>query len=437
MADSLLDFTQQQAVFSVSEFLDLTNEILQPLRVTVQGEITSITPRGRTTFFSIADASGTNAKLECLIFQYRSRQLGFQLAEGMELQLVGQPNIYKPMGKFSFVVDHASPVGEGALQQAFEALKKQLAEAGFFDPDRKQALPEYPTKIGVLTSAQGDAQQDFLTHLGQFGFQIQRFDVRVEGIQAIDSIVSAITWANQQPDPAEVLVLTRGGGSLESLQAFNSEPVAKAILASKIPVVSAVGHENDVTIADLVADVRASTPTDAGKILSQHWTQAADTVARAQTELVHRFQLQLQRQSQQVYTQTTTLLSLVTKHFQAVRYQLRQFQVSFERWQRVAQETSQTLRRHSQQLAQLFQFQLRQQRQLLTHYRQQVTAADPKRLLQQGYSIVYTSAGQVVRSVSDLTPHQELTTRLADGHVTSSITTVTPRKDDDDPIKKN
>jgi exodeoxyribonuclease VII large subunit len=402
------------AVFSVAEFLDLTNELIKPLRVTVQGEVTSVTPRGRTIFFSVSDPS-ESAKLECVMWQYRYQQLGFDLVEGAEVKLVGQPNIYKPMGKFSFVVDYASPVGEGALKKAYELLKQNLAQAGFFDPERKQALPAYPHQIGLLTSKNGDAIKDFRTHLGKFGYQILHQDVRVEGVAAIDSIVSAIEWFNQQARPVEVLVLTRGGGSLESLQAFNSEAVAKAIFASKIPVVSAVGHENDVTIADLVADVRASTPTDAGKILSQQWQQAETTLGHYQRTMIQAMSQTIAGYRRQYLTYWQSMVRSVRYLFDQFAGQQRQFGFSLKSFQR---SLSQRRAMISELLAGpmvRYQHQLVLTKQQLASFHQQLALSDPQLKLKQGYSIAFDQQGKVIKSTRQAVVGQEISLKVYDG----------------------
>lgn len=416
LPDTMPDFLAD-ATFSVSEFLDFTNSLLQPIKATVQGEITSVSHRANATYFSLNDKT-EKAKLDCVIWKFRLNQLSFDLVEGQEVQVYGSPNIYKPFGKFSMVVDKVSPVGEGALKQAFEKLKLKLEKAGYFAIERKRVLPDYPQKIGVVTSEFGDAIKDFRTHLGEFGFQIQLGDVRVEGLQAIDSIVRTIRWFNEQSDPVEVIVLTRGGGSLESLQAFNSEEVAKAIFSSRIPVVSAVGHENDVTIADLVADVRASTPTDAGKILSQYWRalegqllaseELLESVIRSlfaktrtqlhtlDTSLEQNFSHQLGQERQKVAHLQILLLSNIQRFFDQVQLLSARFQSNFMVWGRALQRLQGEVSRHEKEAIRDFQVQLQRSQEKLKHLSAQLQQADPEQKLKQGYSIVRNARGEVV-----------------------------------------
>jgi exodeoxyribonuclease VII large subunit len=265
-----------ESVYSVAEYISLLNIQLKPLKATIQGEIGKINYYPRAVYFSLFDKDRT--VLNCVAWPGRLQSLGIKLKEGMEVTIQGYPDIYPMSGQLKFKADVITPVGEGALKLAFEKLKKDLEAQGYFRPERKQVLPPHIERIGLITSASGVVIRDFLTGLGDHGLHISFYDARVEGLHAIENIVSAIQWFNEHPQGVQVLVLARGGGSLERLQPFNSLEVAKAIYSSKIPVMSAIGHELDVTIADMVADVRASVPMDAGKRLSESWVQAGERI---------------------------------------------------------------------------------------------------------------------------------------------------------------
>lgn len=432
------------AVFQVSEFLDLLNTMFKPLRATVQGEITSLKVRGGHTYFSVTDPQD-QAKLECIVWKFRAAKLDFKLEEGMAVQMVGAPNIYKPFGKLSFIADYVSPVGEGALRQAFEKLKQRLEQSGYFDPDRKQSLPRYPQNIGLITSAQGDAIKDFRTHLGEFGYRLQHYDVRVEGVNAIDSIVEAIKWFNAQPpsQAVEVVVLTRGGGSLESLQAFNSEPVAQAIFASKIPILSAIGHENDVTISDLVADRRGSTPTDAGKILSQYWREADGLLEQTQERLVERWYASWQELAQRVRYHEFHLLSRWERWCQSLLHQLEQYEQGYGKfitqvrhhlstkesdwqqqqrwWWRQWQQQQRDLTKYSQDLPLIFERWQRQWQQRLDQVDAQLKLSDPQLKLKQGFSIARLKNGTVVRSATQVNAGDAIDIQVHQGLINTTV----------------
>jgi exodeoxyribonuclease VII large subunit len=265
-----------ESVYTVAEYISLLNVQLKPLKATIQGEIGKINYYPRAVYFSLFDKDRT--VLNCVAWPGRLQSLGIELKEGMEVTIQGYSDIYPMSGQLKFKADVITPVGEGALKLAFEKLKKELEAQGYFRPERKQVLPPHIERIGLITSESGVVIRDFLTGLGEHGLHISFCDVRVEGLHAIENIVSAIQWFNEHPQGVQVLVLARGGGSLERLQPFNSLEVAKAIYGSKIPVMSAIGHELDVTIADMVADVRASVPMDAGQRLSASWRKAGERI---------------------------------------------------------------------------------------------------------------------------------------------------------------
>ncbi len=350
-------------------------------RVLVQGEITRVDRRAGYTFFTLKDTK-QEAILSCFAWEYRLSLTSFHLKEGQEIQVFGFPEIYVRTGRFNFHVEQILLVGEGALQKVFEALKKQLEQLGFFAPERKRPLPRLVKSIGLITSAQGDAQKDFFTHLGKHGFEVYFFNVKVEGLYAIEEIVRALRYFNEESNPPEVLVLIRGGGSLESLQAFNSEAVARAIFASKIPVLTGIGHEKDFTIVDFVADARASTPTHAGRILGDPWSEV-------EVELEHAGQI----------------LAVALQH-------------TAGRAKDAVDGVAKTLEEQRTQLFARF-------KDYLAGEEQKLNLASPLHRLRQGYSITMEALSRkVVRRVRDTYVNQELLTKVYDGEFVSKVTLV-------------
>lgn len=377
---SLHDQFFTDKVYGIGEFLEQINLLLAPIHITIQGEINSVTERGSAVYFTLSDPK-EKATLNCIVWKNKMRSFGFELREGLEIKVVGAPNIYKPFGKFSFTADYISPVGEGALKQALEQLKLQLETEGYFASERKRPIPSYIQSLGLITSEHGDAKKDFLTHVGNHGISIRFFDVRVEGVQSIPTIVQAIRWFNEHMPETEVLVLTRGGGSLESLQSFNSLEVARAIFSSRIPVLSAVGHENDVSIADLVADLRASTPTHAGKILGTPWEQAPEKIDTMQNEMLYAFR------------QTAHKLTLKLQSVQ-------------------------------QHMMYAYEQRLRDTRQFIDSVGHLLKLADPKHLMKQGYSLLYTQTGMLITSISGISPKDTIEVQLHDGSLQSTVSSV-------------
>jgi len=254
--------------YSVTEFVGFLNAALNeavfPDGVAIEGEVAEYrVSQGKWIWFLLKDNSSV---LPCFGTVWKLRQ---PLEDGLQVRIYGQPKVHERSGKFSVVVDRVEPVGEGALKRAYELLRKTLEREGLFDPVRKRLLPKFPRRIGLVASRESAAYSDFLRILGNrwSDTEVNSVHVQVQGKDAVDDIVSALSFFSAHPELADVLVLTRGGGSLEDLQAFNSEEVARAVFSSKVPVVVGVGHERDETLVDFVADVRASTPSNAAEIV--------------------------------------------------------------------------------------------------------------------------------------------------------------------------
>jgi exodeoxyribonuclease VII large subunit len=270
----------EQAVYTVS---DLTAQIKGTLqesfpRLWVEGEISNLaTPRSGHTYFTLKD---DRCQIRAVMFKYVGRRLTIRLEHGMNVLVRAALSVYEPRGEYQLIVDYVEPRGAGALQLAFEQLKARLAAEGLFEAEHKHPLPLFPRKIGVVTSGTGAAFRDILNVIGRrfANVHILLAPVRVQGAEAPGEIVRAIEMLNRLPD-VDVLIVGRGGGSLEDLWAFNDEAVARSIFASRIPVIAAVGHEVDYTIADFVADLRAPTPSAAAELVVQNKENLRHTVS--------------------------------------------------------------------------------------------------------------------------------------------------------------
>ena len=262
-------------ILTVSQLNRSTSQLLAEhfLSVLVEGEISNLsTPSSGHLYFSLKDA---HAQVRCAMFKTQQRKLGFKPENGKQVLIKAQVSLYEPRGDFQLIVEHLEEAGDGALRRAFEALKLKLSEEGLFNPVHKKAIPTLPGTIGIITSPTGAAIKDILTVLKRRfpAIPVIIYPVAVQGSNAKYEITQAITLANEH-EYCDVIILGRGGGSLEDLWAFNEEIVARAIFASTIPIISAVGHETDITIADYVADYRAATPSVAAEQASpdqQEW----------------------------------------------------------------------------------------------------------------------------------------------------------------------
>jgi exodeoxyribonuclease VII large subunit len=252
-------------IISVTQFLGIINETLgfaYP-QVVVEGEVSSFkVNQGRWVFFDLKDEANV---LACFM---TVQQLKLPIEDGMKVRVTGSPKVTK-FSKFSLTVRSVELAGEGALRRAMELLKRKLESEGLFDPARKRPLPAFPQRLGLITSGTSAAYSDFVKILNARwgGVEVLLADVSVQGAAAPDQLVGALEYFNQLRDPVDVLVLIRGGGSLEDLMAFSTEPVARAVAASRTPIVVGVGHEIDFSLADYAADVRAATPTDAARLV--------------------------------------------------------------------------------------------------------------------------------------------------------------------------
>ncbi|WP_045224574.1 exodeoxyribonuclease VII large subunit [Methyloterricola oryzae] len=292
------DDAQERRVWTVSELNGSARLALSSHfgTVWVEGEISNLaTPSSGHLYFTLKDR---DAQVRCAMFRGSARGLGTRLANGASVLVRAQVSLYEPRGDYQLVVDRLEELGDGALRRAFEALKRRLDAEGLFAHDKKRPLPSLPRRIGVITSPSGAAVHDILTVLRRRfpALPVILFPARVQGNEAAQDIARAIALADRS-GLCDVLILARGGGSLEDLWPFNEEIVARAIFACRTPLVSGVGHEVDVTIADLVADLRAATPSAAAEAVSPERTEWLERVASLENRLLRQLRRGLQRQS--------------------------------------------------------------------------------------------------------------------------------------------
>lgn len=436
------DENQKEKVFSVSEYINFINQILIPQKAIVVGEVSSVKFHDNYSFFSLQDKN-QDALLNCFVWQNRLDNFGIELKEGMELKVIGFPKIYEKTGTVSFQVDHLGLIGEGALKLAFEKLKKKLEKEGYFDEDRKKKVPEYVHNIGLITSKYGDAVKDFRTNLGNFGIKINFFDVRVEGVYAIDDIVSAIHWFNENFAEIEVLVLVRGGGSLESLQAFNSEPVAKAIFSSRIPIITGIGHENDITIADLVADERTSTPTGASRILSDPWRNALTLLTNLQTNISSRILISIRQYKNMIINNNEEIISsfnrfiknkiqriddiqaLLRSQFINLLNQAKDIQNRFlNNWEKLKNQfnaINHKIKSHGYFLLFVSKQWFEKNTKNLSNLAEKLALGSPEARLKQGYSIITNIDRRVIKSNKQIKVGDSLNLKFYQGRASSKV----------------
>jgi exodeoxyribonuclease VII large subunit len=298
---NLFDLTPERRIWKVSELTERISELLERAfpDVWIQGEVSNFhSAQSGHLYFTLKDAS---AQIRCVCFRDQARTLKFRPEDGLLVTLRGSLGVYEVRGEYQIYVSYIEPVGAGALQLAFEQLKRKLEAEGLFDEERKKPLPVLPGCIGVVTSPTGAAVRDILRVLKRrfANVRVQLFPVKVQGEGAAKEIAAALGYFNRAKF-ADVIIVARGGGSLEDLWAFNEEVVARAIAASEIPVITGVGHETDFTIADFVADVRAPTPSAAAEIVVRSRQEFERHIAEYQRRLAQQIRYLLSQRRHRV-----------------------------------------------------------------------------------------------------------------------------------------
>ena len=433
---------------TVSELNHQARHLLESsfMQVWVEGELSGFSrPSSGHWYFSLKDQK---CQIRCAMFRGANQRIRTLPREGDQIRIRGKVTLYENRGDFQIIVEHLEPAGLGALQQAFEALKARLQGEGLFDPARKKPIPATPRHIGVITSPTGAAIHDILTVLKRRcpAIPITLYPTAVQGQAATADIVQAIDRA-QRHGLADVLIIGRGGGSLEDLWCFNEEAVARAIAACPIPTVSAVGHEVDVTIADFVADLRAPTPSAAAEKISpdqQDWlrrlTEQQGRLGQSARRLLQRLDNQLGHLSARLRDPRRELLEkaqrmdeLELRLNKAIRDRLdQQKQKTDYLLQRMsAQSPRRTLKTASEQTQQLEErltlaarHLLRQKDERLQHIAQTLHVVSPLATLGRGYAIVRDDQGRIVRKAGDLETGDQITARLGRGSVSAQVTEI-------------
>lgn len=413
----------------------------------VEGEISNLArPTSGHLYFCLKDSS---AQIRCALFRNTGRLLAARPQDGMRVLVRARVSLYEGRGEFQLIVEHLEEAGEGALRRAFEALKSRLAEEGLFQAERKKPLPALPRRIGVISSPTGAALRDILTTLRRRfpAIPVLLYPVPVQGETAAQKIADAITLASSRRD-CDVLILARGGGSLEDLWSFNEEVVARALFACAIPVVSGVGHETDFTIADLVADVRAPTPTAAAELVSPDQAEWRALFTQREARL-RKLMRRFLAESQQHVDWLSTRLVRPDRRLQLARERLESlyrricFMQSTTRARKAAallvqhthlrrlspqsrlHERQQQVRRAGEKLSAGMRTRLAQTEQRWRHAAQVLNAVSPLATLERGYAIAQRAGdGSLLRRADQVQPGEAVYLRLARGHVDCRVENV-------------
>lgn len=444
----LLQWEPQRRLFSVSEINARIRGLLDEefSDVWVSGEISGV--RLATSghyYFTLKDES---SQLKCACFRMSARYLKFKPQDGVAVLARGRIDVYEARGEYQLLVEALEPQGYGALQFAFEQLKKKLEAEGLFAKERKRALPKFPSRIGLVTSPSGAVIQDMLRVLERRfpGLHLRLFPVMVQGEGSIDAVCKGLRYFSET-GWAEVVILARGGGSLEDLWTFNEEEVARAIAGCSIPVISAIGHETDFTIADFVADLRAPTPSAAAELVICTREELLQQISGCRKHLEQAIRYRLSQSSRRLHEQgVDRTISLLHRSIGRSQQRIdeleyaardnarRRLKQTREQWKSLDErlhkmdlrlrfaEFRSRLEAATDQAARSMHLRLSRLEGQLAPLQAHLTQLSPVKILERGYAIVQDAEGRVIKSADQAPPGTNVRLRLAEGERQAKIT---------------
>ncbi len=445
-----LQTKQEREILSVGELNKRAKRLLEsqfPL-LWVEGEISNFAqPSSGHWYFTLKDQQ---AQVRCAMFRNRNQRLQFRPNAGDQVLARARVSLYEGRGEFQLIIDHLEEVGDGALQRAVEELKNKLSEEGLFRAQHKQELPTLPRHIGVITSPSGAAVHDIITILKRRfpAILVSILPVSVQGEKAPEDLCQAIHFANQQAEklqpPLDVLIVGRGGGSLEDLQAFNDEGVARAIFNSKLPIVSAVGHEIDFSIADFVADARAATPSAAAELLSpdqEHWlgtlqgieillSDRMKALLNAKQQQVNWLHKRLRHPGSRLLEQAQRLDDLemhlknaIQRHLLMAQHRLKELlnRLNTQSPEQSFETTSIQINNLKQRLFMQMSCKLQEKKMHLLNATQLLETVSPLATLNRGYAIITDSQRNILRESSSVKVGEQVTARLSTGQLHCTV----------------
>jgi len=408
---------KKEKVYSVSRFLNLINKTLTDKTATVKGEVSSANLKGHL-YFSLKDEKDESL-LNCFMWSSDYLMAGLELKEGMEIKVHGYPEVYKKSGRLTFRVDAMELASdEGALKKAYDELKNKLEKEGLFALERKRKLPKYPVKIGLITSRDGAVINDFLNNIGRFGYQIIFHDSRVEGVMAVRDLIQAVHYFKKRK--VDLLVMIRGGGSLESLQAFNNEALIREVIDLPMPVICGIGHDKDEPLLALVADRAVSTPSIVAREINYSWERALDKIRTDQINIERVFERYLRiaqekiecgmlcckGQYEEALNQTNAVLQKFGKNIMSLEYVIKNIKSVLD----LAPKT--IINKQAREIRNL--------EKKISEYNKLINYQDPKRQLKLGYSLTRIK-GKVVRSGRQVSQGDKLEVEFFDSKVVTEV----------------
>lgn len=415
---------KEEKIFQVSEFNEFINIYLGKVgEVVIEGEITECKINQNKWLFITIKDNTSSVEVFGVTFQIS----GYSVLEpGMLVHVYGSPSLYPKTGKFSVHAKQIVPAGEGALKLAFEKLKEMLKKEGLFDEQRKRIIPEFPERIGLITAKDSKAYGDFIKLLGNRmgGLKIFFYPVNVQGKNSARSIVEAFNYFNNKHLDLNAIVIIRGGGSLEDLQSFNDETVARAIFSSKIPVICGVGHEDDLTISDLVSDRRASTPSNAAELLVRNRSDVLFEIKHNNQTIYDKLINLLNDDNNKIRKCVHSLENAINYQTSIIRSAISTFIKNFSLFKHEIIDLEQNLHVVKGRILNGSNFWLKQQQLRIENVVRLLNSFDIQKVLKRGFSITFDNNGRVLKTIKYLNKDSHITTNLFDGKISSQVLNV-------------
>ena len=383
-------------IFSVSEFVSFLNIGLKSSKAKIIGEVGEVKagPTGHV-YFTLKDEKNQSI-INCIVWKSRYNLYGIKLQTGMKIIVFGYPEIYPPSGRLSFITEVIELAGEGELKKQYDELKKKLEKEGIFVKEKKRPVPKYPQRIGVITSKQGAVLADFLNNIGKFGFKIKMIDSRVEGQEAVRDLLASIKTFRKKD--IDALIIIRGGGSLESLMPFNNELLVREVANFPVPVIAGIGHDKDVPLAALAADVSESTPTAVANLLNESWEQALLFLERYERDIINCYEM-------------------ILGNYKKIENELK---ASFRNFKNVLLNAKINLRDLLNKSLSGFSLLLSKVNRKLEQEEKVVFLNNPERQLRLGYSIT-SCDGKIIRRTRDTKVGKNIDIKIIDGKIISEV----------------
>jgi exodeoxyribonuclease VII large subunit len=403
---------------SVTDYISIVNELLLRINVKIIGEITELkVAASGHIYFSLKDEKSGDL-INCALWSSVYRMCGIKIENGMKVIVTGNADVYRARGTLTFKIKTIEPAGEGALKKAYEELKEKLTKEGFFELERKRKIPEFPKKIGVITSIKGAAIHDFVNNLGKFGFKIFLCDSRVEGQEAVEDLLKSFKVMKKKD--LDVLVIIRGGGSLQSLIAFDNEMLVREVVNFPVPVISGIGHHEDITLVALASDISESTPTAVANYLSKNFIKAHDKVLLYEKKIANAFREIIHKTKSQINSN----IDFINQSFD---YIIKIYKKGEEKIKRVVSSSVILLQGKKEKIFSIkkdvfLQFKnfLNETNNIINREEKIILTNDPKKQLKMGYAIMKID-GKVIKSVKNLEKNKTIEGVLSDGMIISII----------------